>query len=100
VAKALLDRGFHAPTIYFPLIVSEAHMVELTETESKENIDAMINAYSEIVQQAYEDPEKVKKTPLNTSVHRLDVLVGNHPKTYAPTYKYLDRVRSLLKNKK
>lgn len=100
VAKALLDRGFHAPTIYFPLIVSEAHMVELTETESKENIDAMINAYSEILQQAYEDPEKVKKTPLNTSVHRLDVLVGNHPKTYAPTYKYLDRVRSLLKNKK
>jgi glycine dehydrogenase subunit 2 len=93
VAKALLDRGFHAPTIYFPLIVPEAHMIELTETETKENIDAIANAYEEIVRQAYEDPAKVKDTPRNTSIGRLDPLIGNHPKTVTPSYKYIGRLR-------
>ncbi|MCD6323998.1 MAG: aminomethyl-transferring glycine dehydrogenase subunit GcvPB [Desulfurococcales archaeon] len=92
VAKALLDRGFHAPTIYFPLIVPEAHMIELTETETKENIDALAQAYEEIVREAYENPEVVKATPRNTSVGRLDVLKANHPKTVAPTYKYIKRL--------
>ncbi len=94
VAKALLDRGFHAPTIYFPLIVPEAHMIELTETETRENIDAIANAYEEIVRQAYEDPAKVKDTPRNTSIGRLDALVGNHPKTVTPSYKYMSRLRT------
>lgn len=94
VAKALLDRGFHAPTIYFPLIVREAHMIEVTETETKENIDALANAYKEIVDLAYSRPELVKSAPINTSVTRLDVLVANHPKTLAPTYKYVERLKS------
>jgi glycine dehydrogenase subunit 2 len=93
VAKALLDRGLHAPTIYFPLIVKEAHMIEVTETETKENIDRLAKAYEEIVELAYRDPQAVKSSPTNTSVKRLDVLVANHPKTMAPTYEYLSRLR-------
>jgi glycine dehydrogenase subunit 2 len=92
VAKALLDRGLHAPTIYFPLIVKEAHMIEVTETETKENIDRLAKAYEEIVELAYRDPQAVKSSPTNTSVKRLDVLVANHPKTMAPTYEYLSRL--------
>ncbi|MEM2020764.1 MAG: aminomethyl-transferring glycine dehydrogenase subunit GcvPB [Zestosphaera sp.] len=94
VAKALLDRGFHAPTIYFPLIVKEDHMIEVTETETKENIDALARAYEEIVELAYSRPELVKSTPTNTSVGRLDVLTANHPKTMTPTYKYVERLRT------
>jgi len=91
VAKALLDRGIHAPTIYFPLIVPEAHMVEFTESESKRTIDEVINAYRDIIRQAHEDPTKLKEAPRNTSVSRLDVLRANHPKTLAPTYKYFKK---------
>ncbi|MEM0014727.1 MAG: aminomethyl-transferring glycine dehydrogenase subunit GcvPB [Zestosphaera sp.] len=93
VAKALLDRGFHAPTIYFPLIVKEAHMIEVTESESKENIDALANAYKEVVDLAYSSPELVKSSPTNTSVGRLDVLTANHPKTLAPTYRYVEKLK-------
>ncbi len=93
VAKALLDRGYHAPTIYFPLIVPEAHMVELTETETLENIEGLAKAYKEIVNKAYTVPEEIKNTPQNTAVGRLDALVANHPKSLAPTYKYLKRIK-------
>ena len=93
VAKALLDRGFHAPTIYFPLIVPEAHMIELTETETKENIDELARAYEEIVNTAYRNPQELKEAPRNTAVGRLDVLLGNHPKTVTPAYKYVGRIR-------
>ncbi len=94
VAKALLDRGFHAPTIYFPLIVPEAHMIELTETETKENIDLLAEAYSDIIREAYENPEGVKEAPKNTAVGRLDLLKANHPRTVTPTYKYMSRLRN------
>ena len=57
VAKALLDRGFHAPTVYFPLIVKEAMMVEPTETESRETLDAFADALRDIARQARENPE-------------------------------------------
>jgi glycine dehydrogenase subunit 2 len=93
VAKALLDRGFHAPTIYFPLIVPEAHMVEFTESETKENIDAVIEAYREIINLSYEKPEEVREAPLNTSIKRLDLLLGNHPATVTPTYRFMDRIK-------
>ncbi|OYT52081.1 MAG: glycine dehydrogenase (aminomethyl-transferring) [Desulfurococcales archaeon ex4484_204] len=100
IAKALLDRGFHAPTIYFPLIVPEAHMVELTESESKEYIDSLVEAYKGIVRQAYSAPESLRRAPQNTSIKRLDPLPANHPRTMAPTYKYIGRLkehRKLLK---
>ncbi len=70
VAKALIDRGFHPPTIYFPTIVKEALMIEPTETESKETLDAFIAAMIEIAELACTDPEKVKSTPMTTPVCR------------------------------
>jgi len=72
IAKRLLDFGFHAPTIYFPLIVPEALMIEPTETESKETLDEFIEAMKKIAQEAETDAEKVKEAPHNTPVLRLD----------------------------
>ncbi|THB76361.1 MAG: aminomethyl-transferring glycine dehydrogenase subunit GcvPB, partial [Desulfobacteraceae bacterium] len=72
VAKRLLDYGFHPPTVYFPLVVDGAFMVEPTETESKEDIDQFIHAVKEIVKEAKETPEKLKKAPYLTKVARLD----------------------------
>ncbi|HEX3466070.1 MAG TPA: aminomethyl-transferring glycine dehydrogenase subunit GcvPB [Candidatus Elarobacter sp.] len=72
LAKALLDRGYHAPTVYFPLIVPECLMIEPTETESKETLDAFITALREIVATAKSDPETVLATPVNTAVGRID----------------------------
>jgi len=72
IAKRLIDYGFHPPTIYFPLVVSGAIMVEPTETESKEEIDLFIEAIKSIVKEAEEDPEKLKQAPRRTKVRRLD----------------------------
>ncbi len=72
IAKALMDRGFHPPTVYFPTIVKEAMMIEPTETESKETLDAFIDAMIEIAQQAEAEPEKLKSSPLTTPVCRPD----------------------------
>ena len=72
IAKALLDRGFHAPTVYFPLIVKDALMIEPTETESKETMDSFISAMREIAQLAIDDPQALKAAPINTPVGRLD----------------------------
>jgi glycine dehydrogenase subunit 2 len=72
IAKALLDRGFHAPTVYFPLIVPECMMIEPTETESKETLDAFIAAFREIVATAKSDPETILASPVNTAVGRID----------------------------
>ncbi len=72
MAKRLLDYGFHPPTVYFPLVVEGAFMVEPTETESKEYIDQFIDAVKAIAKEAKNDPEKLKKAPLLTKVTRLD----------------------------
>lgn len=72
VAKRMLDYGIHAPTIYFPLIVEEALMIEPTETESKENLDRLADVMINIAQEAKEDPEKLKNAPYNTAVRRID----------------------------
>ncbi len=72
IAKALLDRGFHPPTVYFPLIIEEALMVEPTETESKETLDAFVWAMEEIARDIDEDAEKVARGPYHTVVGRLD----------------------------
>jgi glycine dehydrogenase subunit 2 len=72
IAKAILDRGVHPPTIYFPLIVEEALMVEPTETESLETLDAFVAIMREIAEQAATDPAAVKAAPLSTPVGRLD----------------------------
>ena len=72
VAKRLLDLGFHAPTVYFPLIVPEALMIEPTETESKETLEAFAAAMKQIVKEAHENPQILKEAPKNTPVRRLD----------------------------
>jgi len=72
VAKRLLDKGFHAPTTYFPLLVPECLLIEPTETESKETLDAFTMAMKEIVAEAYATPELVKHAPYTTPVRRLD----------------------------
>jgi glycine dehydrogenase subunit 2 len=69
IAKRLLDFGFHAPTVYFPLVVAEAMMIEPTETESKETLDAFAEAIRTIVA---EDPEYLHLAPHNTPISRPD----------------------------
>ena len=72
VAKALLDYGIHPPTMYFPLIVHEALMVEPTETESRETLDEVIAVFREIYEAAQADPAAMHEKPLHTPVRRLD----------------------------
>ena len=71
-AKRLLDKGFHAPTTYFPLLVSECLLIEPTETESKQTLDAFVVAMQEILEEARTRPELVKSAPHTTPVRRLD----------------------------
>jgi len=72
IAKRLLDYGFHAPTIYFPLLFHESLMIEPTETESKETLDCFIKAMRDIAREAAENPEVVKTAPHTTPVSRPD----------------------------
>ena len=72
VAKALIDRGYHPPTIYFPLIVHEAMMIEPTESESRETLDEFIEAMKDIAREAKEDPEAIHACPKTTPVGRPD----------------------------
>ncbi len=72
VAKRLLDKGFHAPTVYFPLLVPECLLIEPTETESKQTLDAFVVAMSEILVEARGDPQLLKTAPHATPVRRLD----------------------------
>lgn len=72
VAKRLLDYDVHPPTIYFPLVIKEALMIEPTETESKDSIDGFISIMKQIAKEAKEEPDLVKNAPYNTTVKRLD----------------------------
>jgi glycine dehydrogenase subunit 2 len=72
IAKRLMDYGFHPPTIYFPLVVPEALMIEPTETEAKETLDAFADAMLAIAREAAADPDVVKEAPHGRPVKRLD----------------------------
>ena len=72
LAKGMLDYGVHPPTMYFPLIVHEALMIEPTETESKETLEEVARIYKELRQRAYTDPESLHEAPRTTPVRRLD----------------------------
>lgn len=72
IAKRLLDHGFHAPTTYFPLLVPECLLIEPTETESKEALDAFVEAMIAILREAEQEPERVKGAPYTMPVRRLD----------------------------
>ena len=87
VAKWLLDYGYHAPTIYFPLLFHESLMIEPTENESKDTIDAFIAVMRKIAEEAKTDPELVKSAPHHTPIGLVDdVLAAKHPIT---TYKQM-----------
>jgi glycine dehydrogenase subunit 2 len=80
VAKRLLDHGVHPPTVYFPLIVEEALLVEPTETETKETLDRFAEVVAEILKEAREDPEVARNAPYTTPVRRLDEAgAARHP---------------------
>jgi glycine dehydrogenase subunit 2 len=72
VAKRLIDYGFHPPTVYFPLVVPGAMMIEPTETESKETIDGFVEAMKAIAREARESPELIHAAPSTTRLGRLD----------------------------
>jgi glycine dehydrogenase subunit 2 len=72
LAKRMLDHGYHPPTVYFPLLVDEALLVEPTETETKETLDAFAEAIAAILAEAREDPELARNAPYTTPVRRLD----------------------------
>ena len=72
IAKMLIDYGFHPPTIYFPLIVKGALMIEPTESESKETLDSFIHAMREIARKAQDTPEAFHNAPHTTKISRPD----------------------------
>ena len=87
VAKRLLDYGYHAPTIYFPLLFHESLMIEPTENESKETLDGFISVMRQIAEEAKTNPDEVKTAPHHTPIGRVDdVLAAKHPIT---TYKQM-----------
>jgi glycine dehydrogenase subunit 2 len=80
LAKRLLDHGFHPPTVYFPLLVDEALLVEPTETETRETLDAFAEAVAAILREAREDPQVARNAPYTTPVRRLDEAgAAKHP---------------------
>ena len=76
IAKALLDKGHYAPTVYFPLIVKECLMIEPTETESKATLDIFVDDLIDILMKVETDPESIKKSPQNMPVSRLDEVLA------------------------
>ena len=86
-AKRLLDLGFHAPTTYFPLIVPECLLIEPTETETKDVLDAFVAAMAQIQKEAQQEPERVRSAPHTMPVRRLDdVRAARHlDLTWTPT---------------
>ena len=94
VAKRLLDYGLHAPTMYFPLIVDEALMIEPTESFEKEELDRFVQVLKKISEEAYTEPKTVLNAPTNTSVGRVDEVRASHPRTMALSW------RMYLKKKK
>ena len=86
VAKRLIDHGFHPPTVYFPLIVEEALMVEPTETESQRDLDAFADAMVHILEEARTDPQLLHDAPHVASVRRVDEVYGARN----PVYKWQD----------
>ncbi len=92
VAKGLLDAGFYAPTIYFPLIVKEALMIEFTESETREAIEAYAERLKEIARAAASGSGEHREWPRNTAVRRVDAVYANHPRTVTPTWR-VERLR-------
>ena len=91
VAKRLLDFGIHPPTIYFPTIVEEAMLIEPTETVSKQELDAVVQAFQKISDECYSKSENLLTSPHSTSVGRIDEAKASRPKTMQLTWKMLKK---------
>lgn len=100
ISKRLLDYGIHPPTIYFPQIVSEALMIEPTETESKEELDNFVDKIIKIGKEAYNDPDTLRKSPRFTAVDRVDEVKASSPKTMCLTWKKWREIKEENKFKK
>jgi len=99
VSKRILDYGMHAPTIYFPLIVDEALMIEPTESFEKGELDRFVEVMRKISDEAYSTPDVVLEAPKNTAVTRLDEVKASHPKTMALSWRmYLERVKKVKRS--
>jgi len=96
IAKRLLDYGLHAPTIYFPLIVDEALMIEPTETFEKEELDRFIEALRKICEEARTNPKTVLSAPHDTAVSRLDEVKASHPKTMCLSWRMYEKKKLAL----
>jgi len=94
LSKRLLDFGIHAPTVYFPLIVEEAMMIEPTESVSRQELDEAVEVFSKISEEAYSNPDIVKKAPTNSAVTRIDEARASHPKTMQLTWRRRARTQS------
>ena len=81
IGKRMLDFGLHSPTVYFPQIVDEAMMVEAPETESIRDLDELVEAFLKAAKEAETDPERLRSSPHNTSVGKIDEVKASHPKT-------------------
>ncbi len=81
MGKRMLDFGLHSPTVYFPQIVDEAMMVEAPETESLRDLDELVEAFLKAAKEAETDPDRLRSSPHNTSVGRIDEVKASHPKT-------------------
>jgi glycine dehydrogenase subunit 2 len=80
LAKRLLDHGYHPPTVYFPLLVDEALLIEPTETETRETLDGFAEAVAAVLREAEDDPELARNAPYTTPVRRLDEAgAAKHP---------------------
>jgi glycine dehydrogenase subunit 2 len=96
VSKRILDFGMHSPTTYFPLIVDEALMIEPTESVEKEELDRFVEVMKKISDEAYSNPDLVKKAPQNLAVTRLDEVKASHPKTMALSWR-MHQKRNVIK---
>ncbi|MCE4617313.1 MAG: aminomethyl-transferring glycine dehydrogenase subunit GcvPB [Desulfurococcales archaeon] len=94
VSKYLLDHGVHAPTVYFPLTVPEALMIEFTESEPLENIEEYATILANAYKDALQEPQKLTDAPTNTSVKRIDAVKANRPHWIIPTYRVLRKKRT------
>ncbi len=89
ISKAILDSGNHSPTVYFPLIVDEALMIEPTETEPVEFLDQYATILNELAETANQSPESILKAPERTSISRLDEYRASHPGSLVLNWRYL-----------
>ncbi|MFQ6011753.1 MAG: hypothetical protein ACE5KG_06240 [Nitrososphaerales archaeon] len=94
VAKRILDEGMHAPSVYFPLIVNEAIMIEPTETEPIEELDRYAEVLNRIGKESMANPDQVFESPKMTAIGRLDEVKASHPKTMKLTWKNMSASKS------